>query len=191
MHFSSLVSLLKCISCIIILISIISKVQQQIWLWIKRQEPVPHLNLFHMCGGGAWTDPALPPGQNVNKLPNSNLSISRHEAFPGQQNMCRPRLRDVRTCLPCLSQTDCKKLTYWSQIVSSPGGNPISPGYLWESSVSPCAWDFEETLESWSRICKHYDDCDTQHWHSENGMFFGFSQGWNWTNQIYCIETVI
>ena len=86
-----------------------------------------------------------------------------------------------------LLQTDWKKLTYWSQIVSSAGGNPISPGYLWESSVSPCARDSEETFESYSRICEHYDGYDTQHWHSENGLFFGFSQWWklNKSNTLY------
>lgn len=34
-----------------------------------------------------------------------------------------------------------EKLTYWSQIVSSAEGNPISPGYLWESPISLRAWD--------------------------------------------------
>lgn len=58
---------------------------------------------------------------DVNKLPQSNLSVSGCGVFAGQQNMCLLRLRDVRTRLTHPSQTDWKKLTYWSQIVSSAG----------------------------------------------------------------------
>ena len=120
----------------------------------------------------------------------SNLSIYKREAFAGQQNMCPHVWEMSETAFPA----PCKQTGKIDILVTNSficRGNPISPGYLWESSVSQCARDSEETLESWSRICEHYDGCDTQHWHSENGLFFGFSLGWNWTNQIYCILTVI
>lgn len=48
----------------------------------------------------------------------SNLDI---KYFCGQQNICQPSMSDDRSRLPLCSQTDCEKLTYWSQIVSPPG----------------------------------------------------------------------
>lgn len=62
-----------------------------------------------------------PPEKTFGNCPGAispNLDI---KYFCGQQNICRPSLSDVRSRLPLCSQTDCEKLTYWSQIVSSPG----------------------------------------------------------------------
>lgn len=70
-----------------------------------------------------------------------------------------------------------EKLTYWSQILPSAREiqypRDISRNHPFHSVPGIS----EETSESWSRICEHYDGYDTQHWHSENGLFFGFSQG--------------
>lgn len=54
---------------------------------------VPRLNFLQFA-----LKPTLSAAQDVNKWPQSNLSISRCEAFAGQQNMCLLRPRDVRTC---------------------------------------------------------------------------------------------
>lgn len=64
-----------------------------------------------------------------------------------------------------------KKMTHWSQVVSSAECFQyprISLGIIRFALCTGC-------LESRSRICELCDSCDTQHWHSENGLFFGFS----------------
>lgn len=68
-----------------------------------------------------FTRTSPPPEKTLRNCPRAispNLDI---KYFCGQQNICRPSLSDVRSRLPLRSQTDCEKLTYWSQIVSSPG----------------------------------------------------------------------
>lgn len=125
------------------------------------------------------------PCQLDRMLINCHRAISSHlgiRAFAGQQNMCLIRLRDVRTCLA--NRLEKIDILVTNSFICR--ANPISLD-IFGNHPFHSVQDSEETLESWSRICEHYDGYDTQHWHSENGLFFGFSQGWNWTNQIYCI----
>lgn len=70
-----------------------------------REGTVPHLNFLQFA-----LKLTLSAAQDVNKSPRSNRSLSRYEAFAGQQNMCLLRLRDVRTRLPCPSQNTLERI---------------------------------------------------------------------------------
>lgn len=77
---------------------------------------------FWCFRGKSSSFPGQPPLEKM--LVNSSGAISPNldiKYFCGQQNICGPSLSDVRSRLPLRSQAYCEKLTYWSQIASSPG----------------------------------------------------------------------